>query len=461
MMDFDSFANYIIESLITKEELNAIINHLIDSYDKTGRFFQLTNSRTILSKYSNNYNRIHKTLLGRAKEIIEEREKQSEYDFLEWDWADYIGSINIEKNTEMRLIIDDMSANILRRIESMALEKREERINHRFKVGSRIFLNEYEHSEYDNLIEFFHDGGWGVANKDGVVIISNHLITKASNNHPLFHPIISSYVTNQLYVSTDRDTELEGIISINPLKELLPCKYKIESMEGMRNGKYIYAFRALSKEGLWGCYNDYCKKIANFKYQTIEFNQGYVECGRNGIFHLQDNENGDGDWDTIFDGPKDLYDVDGRLILGGYTEFKYLERAGLFLFYFNTYKESYPYDVGWEGISIDKYKTCYDEAKCLILDKEFKPLLKDGNNDKNCIKGRTIDNIEEIPSTCLINGEILKVFDNHIVSKETEFVFKEYIDGTPYYETKEMILITYVSDNGLVKWKKAVDDYYG
>jgi len=524
MMDFDSFANYIIESLISKEDLSSIINHMIESYDKTKKYFHSTESSAIFAKYTNNFNIINKVLRERAEKIIEEKDskEQSGDDFLEWDWLDSFDFQNIEKEsdicskTERSVFVDqlvdmgkdpdlwlkagalyetstgysmgkdselwlkkgflreemrwgnmdkdseiwlmtvDMFTGILRKIEFMAIERKEDRINHRFKVGSRININNYEFSEYGNLIEFHHDGGWGVADKNGVVLISNHLTTKASKCHPLFHPTISNNVTNHLYVSTDIDTELKGIITINPLKELLPCKYKIESMEGMRDGNYIFAFKALSKNGLWGCYNDRGKKITKFKYQTIEFNQGFVECGRDGIFHLQDHDNGDGGWDNIFDGPKDLYDHDGHLILGGYTEFKYLEGYNLYLFYFDTYKTPTPYDVG--NFTIDKYNTCYEEAKCLILDKDFNIFL---NEEKLCIKGTILDSLEDIPSSCLVNGKVLEVLNNYVVSNETEFKNVEDIDGLPCYETEVKKVITFYNGNGHVEWRKAVDDYYG
>lgn len=458
LMDLDTFANYIIESFITKEDLNIIIYHMIESYDKTESFFHPTESSAILAKCTNNFNNINKVIQERAEKVIEEKdcEKQFDEEFFDLDWSGSYDNQDLDKDTEIRLEMENYYTCILRKIEPMAIERRRDRINHRFKVESRININNYEHSEYGNLIEFHHDGGWGVVDQNGVVLISNHLITKASNCHPLFHPIISSYVTNQLYVSTDRDTGLEGIISINPLKELLPCKYKIESMEGMRDGNYIFAFRALSKNGLWGCYNDRGKKIAKFKYQTIEFNQGFIECGRDGIFHLQDHDNGDGGWDTIFDGTKDLYDLDGHLILGGFTEFKYLEGYNLYLFYFGTYKTPTPYDVG--DFTIDKYYTCYEEAKCLILDKDFNIFL---NEEKICIKGRTIDSLEEIPSSCLVNGKVLEVLNNHVVSDETEFKNAEDIDGLPCYETETRKIVTFFNDSGHVEWRKAVDDYYG
>lgn len=457
-MDFDSFANYVIERLMTKEELNSIINHMIESYDNTGWFFQRSESRAIFVKHIKDFNSINEALQERAEQIIEERQKQvdDDDDFFDWDWPDPSDNIDIDRGTEIALETDHMFTNILGKIESKAIERREDRINHRFKVGSQIDIDNYEHSEYSNLIEFHHDGGWGVADKKGVVLISNHLTTKASDCYPLFHPIISSYVTNQLYVSTDRDTELNGVISINPLKELLPCKYKIESMEGNRDGSYVFAFRALSKNGLWGCYNDHGKKIAKFKYQTIDFNRGYIECGRDGTFHLQDHDNGDGGWDAIFDGTKDLYDLDSHLILGGYTEFKYLEDYNLYLFYFDTYKRPAPYDVG--GFTIDKYYTCYEEAKCLVLDKDFNLFL---NEEKINVRGKTITSIDEFPSSCLVNGEVLEVHENHIVSDETEFKYIKEIDGLPCYETEVKKIITFFNSNGHVEWRKAVDDYYG
>jgi len=458
MVDFDSFANIIIDNYISNEELNSIINHMIESCDKTGSYFQRSESRAIFVKYTKEYNSIFTALQERAVKIIEEKENENQFDDdpFDWNWSDPFDNLDLDKDTEIGLTTENMIEGILKKIESMARERREDRINHRFKVGSHIDIDNFEHSEYGNLIEFHHDGGWGVADKKGVVLISNHLTTKASNCYPLFHPIISSYVTNQLYVSTDRDTELKGVVSIDPLKELLPCKYKIESMEGYRDGCYVFAFRALSKKGLWGCYNDHGKKIAKFKYQTIDFNQGYIECGRDGTFHLQDHDNGDGGWDAIFDGTKDLYDIDGHLILGGYTEFKYLEGYNLYLFYFDTYKTPTPYDVG--GFTIDKYYTCYEEAKCLILDKDFNLFL---NEEKINVKGRTIGSVEEISSSCLVNGYVLEVHDNHIISDETEFKYIKDIDGLPCYETEVKKVVTFFKSNGHVEWRKAVDDYYG
>lgn len=338
--------DYKIDNLITQEELEGIIYHMIETYDNFQYYYKPFDegeeAKSLFKTYTKRYKEIYNVLENIAiEDIIEEKEAKVEQEdkllpwfdddpsFSEsetpiWDLSSWFDdSFLSETETPIWKRVDKMFSHILKQIEPIAEEIRNDRINHRIKERSIIDINAYNHSEYQDIIEFFHDGGWGVANKKGMVLISNRLICKASMCSPIFseNSFHSNHIINQLYKSTDRDTGLHGVIAITPFKRVLKCRFKdIQSIERYWNDDYYYAFSVLARNDKWGCYNEYGKRIAKCKYDNIDFNAGYIECGK-GFFHLQDNEDGNG-WTHIFDGIKDLYDTDGHLILGGYTELK-------------------------------------------------------------------------------------------------------------------------------------------
>jgi hypothetical protein len=512
-MDLKLFKDYGIDNLISQEELDNIINYMIKTYDESSVFYEQGDAISILSEFINDYNSVFSILNNKENEICERRKLEKEIrrqerektcqdatftneEFFALLTDEYNDSINVFEDEYEWQKSEGIYGEIIRSLVPIARKRMEDRINHRFKIGTKIEICNFKYEKYGDQFEFYHDGGWGVTDQDGIVTISNHLVTQPSKSRPLFYPLISSYVNNQLYKTQDRDTNLFGVICLNPLIELLPCEFdQIESMVFSQNN-YKFALKVQNKDGLWGCYNDYCNLIADCKYDIIDFNGGFIECGRDGEFRYSDNRNDDG-YTMVYDGKKDLYDITGKLILGGFTEFKYDKNKDWLLFYFETFKVLNPFYDRWYDITRYEYVTCYQYAKCFILNINYQPALISGYSIPNPF-GSVIEKIEDIQPSLLIYGHVEDIDREFIFSKKQcgdYFVFSEYVKSNQQdqrislklnnsskntvveiespknselekwewvddYIERDLVFITHFKEDGLIDWRTTVNEYW-
>lgn len=135
-------------------------------------------------------------------------------------------SFSEESKTETPIesTVNQLFNNIFEEFRQIACFMISDRKNHRIKIGTKIDLNKYKYIECGDQIEFLAEGGWGVADKNGIVTISNHLKKQPSKSDPIIYSwdYFKLNDKRQLYKSQDCDSELYGVISKNPLKELLP-----------------------------------------------------------------------------------------------------------------------------------------------------------------------------------------------------------------------------------------------
>lgn len=290
-----------------------------------------------------------------------------------------------------------------------AVKKCKEREFNRLKIGEHVNLDSCQQSsEFHDKIEFYKDGGWGIAEKDGTVIIPNHIIGKPSKQRRYIKSSLKKFVIIQ-----DRDTKLYGVLSIeDSIKEVLHCIYNhIEIIEQQGNEKKSFYIKVQIGEQ-WGFFNEDFALIVNIQYGSIEIRDKYIEGNRDG--RQYDEENEWGQYHSFYDGKKDLYDLYGNFLLGGY-DFLDIDSKGYLLFYWHALLEEYTKTM--TGLWDDKYDlTCYrrnfDDAICLILDDQFKPISGENYTLRGLIKRPLDEAYYPIPD------ETLFMHETHIDSND-------------------------------------------
>lgn len=132
---------------------------------------------------------------------------------------------------------------------------------------------------------------------------------------------------------------------------------------------------------LWGVVTCNGKRVIDAKYLNFKIQSGFIVAGRDGHY-FPDDDNDDYNWyGSNFSGVYDLYNKEGELLIGGFREFEYDERNGVFIFFFGgEWKEYSAFDDDWNNIHITGYRFERGIDLWLILDKNLKTILrnKDG-----------------------------------------------------------------------------------
>ena len=298
-----------------------------------------------------------------------------------------------------------------------------ENSQNRHHVGDTIdFALCDESKKVFNHIFFKKDGGWGIANKNGEVIISNHLTTPFGSQMGI--------IDDSLMIEKDIDTGLYGVISRKYAKEVIPFEYtfiesiKVEYPSGLtekrrrelpfgieegeeqqfydapimknellflvnKGGHFSkvkdgFNYKEIINGGLWGLYKESGNMLIGVRYYDIRISRQFIECISSDDFLYNDY-----DYDTYgsilsyrqYIGKIDLFTIEGDFIVGGVD----------IVTYHGDYIKLY-IGIDYEKITETRQEKCFDgfvysfdlfhnkpkvdNSACLILDKRFKPLLK-------------------------------------------------------------------------------------
>lgn len=470
-----------IAELISEAEIDKIIDVMVENSDINGKFYESYKVEEFLKSYVHNFDIIN---------IIEETARREIKNTLD-DNKDSIGyhQCGKRRRTRKRIVLDDLDdlnielrkeqicESILCNIAKEAQKKRASRFFNRLHNGDNIILNSYDqqYTFIDN-IEFLKDGGWGVANKEGQILIGNHLIQRPSKTMSLFNKRNCPYRLIQ-----DRDTELYGVLSLLTFNEVIHCLYdKIEVVEYWQDNDKKFILKT-KKNDKWGCYDENCALIIDCRYDDIFISSGWIEGCRDGNFlypEIDYNKYG-----SIYEGVKDLYDSEGNLMLGGYNNFEYDYRHYL-KFYIGTEYEEYfvkQTDFYDNEIELSRYKLNYDNSICLVLDRHFRTITKCNGHYLHIPLGKVFqsqqDIIDYFPSDFLFPGEVdLSDFNTFVYLKKEnrdKFLISDYIEGynaelfdecvsepgrwvDTFIEDDEVIIIKV--DNGNLSWRYKVNE---
>lgn len=248
--------------------------------------------------------------------------------------------------------------------------------------------------KYDEIVAredvFFNariNNRWGILSTDG------REITHIKYSSPLPCPFDKEIIIK------DAESEYFGLIDPNGI-ELIPTAYEY-LLASEDDGLFYFGRGGFDDEdhptffsgdingAMWGVVSRNGKIIIDAKYTNYKVQSGFIVAGRDG-FYFPDADDSDYAWyGSNFNGVYDLYNKDGELLIGGFSEFEYNERNGIFIFFFGgEWKEYSAFDDDWNNIHITGCKFERGIDLWLILDKDMKTILRDKNgNPKQFEKG--------------------------------------------------------------------------
>ena len=391
----------IIDAL-SDAEMDSAIREMVYNFDLTGKFidtpkdvFNLTPKEGVFKKYfsiTSEISNLIETFI--QKEFDEEKYRLGgnnvpleEIDFILLD------SSTPEKNLKNE-VKEKLYRSLIDYFVSKAKQITEDREHLRIPVGNVVDFKECMlYNKFRNKIEFYKDGGWGIAETDGIVLVKNHLMGQPSKTNPL-NSCCSDFDSPYRIVQ-DRDTKKYGIISFESFYEIIPCLYnEIDVIDSYYESKRYFYFMA-KKGGKWGCFDENCALIIDYKYDIIRLYNGLIECIKEAKYLSW--ESSIDDYATEITGKKDLYDKEGVLLIGGYdvVDMSY----GYLQFYFGTlYEEYFEEETDSYGhlVKLSKLRLNYNNSLCLVLDQEFKTIIRNENGFYRIPKGIVFESVQEI-----------------------------------------------------------------
>lgn len=395
-MDWKDCKYASIAQLISDSEVEKMIEVMIENCDKNDKYYDFYKKEELLKTYVHNLDFFTIVDEIARKEIENEyRDNNNFFDFFE-DLKD--GNKICRK--------DYIYETILSPIKSIAIQRRNERFFSRLHIGDKVVFGECEeHSTFLEKVEFYKEGGWGLADVDGTVILKNHLKKQPSKISPLISKTHDHYL-----LICDRDTELYGVLSLISFKEVIHCLYqRIEVLEYFecRCKKYIIKVERNNK---WGCFDENCALLLDCKYDDIHIKGDYIECIYDGKEYFFDTLRDKG-YERFIDGKKDLYNMDGVLVIGGYSQLDIT--YGYMQFYWGTKYEHYnekEIDIHNNEYNLSKLRLNYDESRCLILDRNFKTIIRNKDGIFQLPRGINFDSekdiTDKIPSDILFKYRV-------------------------------------------------------
>ena len=237
--------------------------------------------------------------------------------------------------------------------------------------------------KYDEIVAR-EDGRFNVSVNDrwGVITVDGFEIVRVKYSSPL------PKLFDKEIIVKDAESECFGLLAPDG-SEMIPTIY--EHLLGSEDdGLFYFGCGGFEDEdhptffsgdingALWGVVTCNGKRVIDAKYLNFKIQSGFIVAGRDGHY-FPDDDNDDYNWyGSNFSGVYDLYNKEGELLIGGFREFEYDERNGVFIFFFGgEWKEYSAFDDDWNNIHITGYRFERGIDLWLILDKNLKTILRD------------------------------------------------------------------------------------
>lgn len=474
---------------ISDIEIDSMVDAMIDNCDKHDKYFNSNKMEEFVTTFVHS-----RDFLSAIEMYAQEECKKSDSQYSrEFSNIEFLRRVtpcilgdkdeeweqNYIEEEKFRFVKNEIYKDILNSIEQTAREKRRDRLYSRLNVGEKVNLDSCALQEIilEN-IWFYKDGGWGIANPEGIVIVKNHLVQKPEWNNVLFDDKKPRYIKIQ-----DRDTGLYGVLSLESFKEVIHCLYDeircISYWDGDKK-KYVVEVKTNDK---WGCYDENCAFIIECKYDYISITDKWIECSRDGSlqYYEYDYEKNE----SVYNGVKDLYTTEGVLLLGGYNHFEY-DYKRYFKFYFGIQYEECSvkkkYDSYGNEIVVSNYRLNYNDSLCIVLDSHFRTIIKSNNRYFQIPRGITIKSRQEldliIPKEFLFYGHVdlsdINRFiyitrrngEKYVVSEYIEGFMAEIPDGVVSQEARwndnliedDEVIIVRIGEDGTILWRTKVNE---
>jgi hypothetical protein len=237
--------------------------------------------------------------------------------------------------------------------------------------------------KYDEIVAR-EDGRFNLSVNDrwGVITVDGFEIVRVKYSSPL------PKLFDKEIIVKDAESECFGLLAPDG-SEMIPTIY--EHLLGSEdNGLFYFGCGGFEDEdhptffsgeingALWGVVTCNGKRVIDAKYLNFKIQSGFIVAGRDGHY-FPDDDNDDYNWyGSNFSGVYDLYNKEGELLIGGFREFEYDERNGVFIFFYGgEWKEYSAFDDDWNNIHITGYRFERGIDLWLILDKNLKTILRD------------------------------------------------------------------------------------
>lgn len=442
--------------LLPVEVVNSVIKRMADCHDLTGIFYEKEDSKVF---YLLNGERLIKKYFELSSEFISRLNyyAQKECDNELSDDLSFFASVDTPEN-KVVYQKERIYLSLLDFFEANAKKILENREYLRIPVGRKVDFKECILSnKYLGKVEFYKDGGWGIAEEDGTVLVKNHLMKQPSKTYTLYSGY--SHINTPYRIIQDRDTQKFGILSYESFHETVRCLYdKIEVVDYYEESKRHFFIKAM-KNKKWGCFDERCALIIDFEYEIIELISEFLECIREPEYLINESLS---DRDNIYvvEGKRDLYDNEGKLLIGGYdnlfVDYQCLQ------FYFGTSYEYYEEkETDFQGypVPLSKVRLNYENSKCLVLDKEFKTIISNGNGLFRMPKWHTFHSLDEV-ERFVPSGYLLRY--NVDLSDYNSFIYLHNYYGEQYLVPdyiKDGFSSPEEQDNYIAAQAKAHEDY--
>ena len=382
-MDWNTCMYKHIAERISNDDINKMLDVMIENCDSNGKYYESYNAEEFLLAHVHNSEVFILIDEIVRKEVDSETRKCKDLSF------SYLEEGNIV------YLKNQICDSILRQIEREARKRRDHRFYSRCHIGEIVdFDSCVFHFSFNGKIEFYKDGGWGLAESNGMVLVKNHLISQPSKICSLY--CSNSYINTPYRIIQDRDTNKYGIMSYKSFHETIHCLYdKLEVIDYYEDHTRHFFIKAM-KNNKWGCFDENCALVVDCKYDEIVLRDGFLECIKDAEYLSYESLEYDKDT-TVIAGKKDLYNKEGLLLIGGYDNLDV--NYGYMQFYFGTYYEQY-YEEETDYLD-NQYKLLnlrlnYSDSKCLILDKEFKTIIRSDNGFFRMPIGIVFESVQEI-----------------------------------------------------------------
>ena len=231
----------------------------------------------------------------------------------------------------------------------------------------------------DNCFNVRIDASWGVMTIDGYELIPIKYSEKIADN---FEDLIVR----------DKISGCLGILDEHG-KEFIPTLY--EHLQLTKKTDIIFFgyggyesdcnnFFSPISCALWGCLKRNGNILIAPRYDCFKFYYDlFILAGRDGHM-LGEGQHGGNYRETEYSGLYDFYTYDGKLILGGFSEFHYDIDRNLFLFRFGGYWKTDCEDYDEYGNFICYYSFHFEKgnSRWLVLDNNLTSIAKDKNDKR-------------------------------------------------------------------------------
>lgn len=266
-----------------------------------------------------------------------------------------------------------------------------------YAKGDVVSLSKYVYTNpFCGVIEFCVDGQWGLMDTNNVVILENHYDSK-------FSDLPQIDVNNEkLVITTIRNSSKKGVLSLSTFSYIIDADYdeifplnQEERLYFEVNIGGVHDFTYFVDDFLGGKYGLFLsngQELIPCKYTSLKFKDNYIECDNN------------------------LFDREGKLIIGGYSSLSI--EAGYLKIYFNFYNNR------------------YEDSFCLVTDSSFYSLLPHNGEKIKLQFGTIYSSIQEVfniyPKDILLRSEVdLSYIENGFIilrNPNVEYLISELLE---------------------------------